>query len=618
MRRGVHIASWLPSALLLLGLALLLAGERVLGADVAGRLCSGGGVLLVLCAAALRVRTWRGAAGDQRSVEARLFASYAAAGLALLIYAFTTETAKRRLGLSDETASQLGAALTAAWTAIIIAALSALLFMEAVYARMPAPESVELRRVNTAAGAGLALAFSLIFVFSVNYVASERDVRRDLSYFRTTRPSAAAVELARKLDQPVAILLFYRRADDVLERLRPYFEQLAGVSRRLQFKVTDVAWQPELARRFHVRDNGYVLLLAGQGEQQRGETIEVGTELTRARRTLRRLDGLFQQKLRKLTAPSRMLRLTVGHGERNSGQSESNPRERTGGMEALLGRLNIETAKLGLAEGLGAGVPEGTAAVAIVGPRERFLPEEVKSLRIYLLKGGRLLLMLDPGTDLGLGPLLEELNVELIPGVIASEKYFLRRDYSLSNRGVVYSNRYSSHPVVTTASRYGADVATIFYRGAALRRRVDDAKNAKLRVAFPLRTEAECWLDLDQDYVRGQNEPEQTLNMIAAVEINRDKGQEGRAVIIADGDFATDQLIGNTGNFLVLVDALAWLIADETITADVASEEDKPIEHTRDRDKIWFYATSFAAPLPIVAAGLLAARRRRRRAEAGS
>jgi hypothetical protein len=72
------------------------------------------------------------------------------------------------------------------------------------------------------------------------------------------------------------------------------------------------------------------------------------------------------------------------------------------------------------------------------------------------------------------------------------------------------------------------------------------------------------------------------------------------------------------GNSLLFVDSLAWLIADEQIAGDVTSEEDVPIEHTRDQDKVWFYATSFAVPLPILCIGIWIARRRRRRQEAKS
>ena len=57
---------------------------------------------------------------------------------------------------------------------------------------------------------------------------------------------------------------------------------------------------------------------------------------------------------------------------------------------------------------------------------------------------------------------------------------------------------------------------------------------------------------------------------------------------------------------------------NEELNAEVSSEEDVPIEHTSEQDKIWFYATTFLVPAPIVGLGLWVSRRRRRKAEVKS
>ena len=87
---------------------------------------------------------------------------------------------------------------------------------------------------------------------------------------------------------------------------------------------------------------------------------------------------------------------------------------------------------------------------------------------------------------------------------------------------------------------------------------------------------------------------------------------EGRAVIIGDGDFMTDKIARNPGNMLVFVDSLAWLIGEERISGATTSEEDVAIEHSRDEDKLWFYGSTFAVPLPVLLFGMWMARRRRR------
>ena len=86
-------------------------------------------------------------------------------------------------------------------------------------------------------------------------------------------------------------------------------------------------------------------------------------------------------------------------------------------------------------------------------------------------------------------------------------------------------------------------------------------------------------------------------------------------MIIADGDFMTNKVAPNNGNMLLFVDTMAWLVGNEDLSGEVTSEEDVAIEHSREKDKLWFYATTFAVPAPILGLGLWVARSRRRRAE---
>ncbi len=628
---ALHGTGLLATGLLFLSLGSLLIGERVLGSGGARQLLSGLALFGLLAALLLRTRCLLAATGDARQVQLRALAGYGGALAALVLYALSRQGALDFLALAEEPAARLAGALGVLWTAVMAVSLTALVFMEISYARMPVPQSVELRRVGAAAQAGLTLALSAVFLLSVNYVATERDIRRDVTYFKTTEPSRGTLDLVERLDRKLRVLLFYRATDDVLGQLRPYFDRLARASNRVSVEVVDFAMVPKLARKNRIGENGSVLLLWGEGDGQKGRSFKVGLDLRTSRGTLRELDGRFQEHFRRLTLPRRTLHLTVGHGERNAMLDRAARGDGTRGVENILGRLNIKSDKLGVAQGLASAVPDEASAVAVLGPREPFLPEEAEALLSYLRKGGRLLLMLDPDRALGLEPLLEGLGVELLPGVVSSEKNHLRRSYNQSDRTIVYSNGYSSHPTVTTANRHRNEVATVLVGGAALGRHQGAKRDPAPRVTFPLRGTGGYWRDLDGDFTRDPEESAQPVNLMAAVSLEaaggpeeqkarKDKASkdqtEGRAVIIGDGDFATDKLIGNLGNTLVLVDSLAWLIADEQIAGDVASEEDIPIEHTRDENRIWFYATCFGVPLPILAFGIAMARRRRRRSEA--
>jgi hypothetical protein len=608
----------LGSVLICSALLLILVGERVFGEGTLRTACSALGVLLLLSALGLRVMSWSRASGDVRGVEQRLLGAYLGVTAAMLLYALSTDVALNALGLADETRSKVNTVLTVLWPAVLLVALSATLFMELVYARMPIAASVELRRVRTAAYAGLTLALSTVFLLSINYVVTARDVRRDVSYFKTTEPSASTKRMLGKLQAPVKALLFYRKTDDVLAQLEPYFASLAKASPKFKYEVMDSALVPELARKHRVSGNGSVLLLQGEGDKQKAQPMRVGNELTDARAQLRKLDGLFQQNFSKLAQPERSVQLTVGHGERNSKTDDVERGEGVKVLEEVWKRLNVKTNKFGMAQGLANAVPDGSGAVLVMGAREKFLPEETESLLSYVRKGGRLLLMVDPNADDGLDPLLAGLGVARQPGTLASNKSHMRRKFDNTDRAVVFSNKYSSHPSVTTASKYQAEVATIFIGGAGLEKAPAANVEPKPSVTFPLRSGADFFRDVNTNFERDSTEPEETVNLVAAVTVSEKGGTEGRAVVIGDGDFMTDKIAGNNGNLMVFIDSLAWLIGNEELNAEVSSEEDIPIEHSRDKDKLWFYATTFAVPMPLLGLGMWVSRRRRRAGEVSS
>lgn len=600
-RRGFWLGLLIP-----LGLLALFASERMIGAGHSEQWLWRGAAFLAIGTSLV----WRGfqlvrTRGPARQVELRLTLASVGVLVSLALYALSSSV--EWLGLEGEAATRTAGSLSVLWVALLAISMGALLFMEMAYRGMPVEEAVELRRVDASAVNGLTLALSLIFVASINYVAQERDIKHDLSYFKTTRPSEATIARAQRLGEPVRIVLFYPRVNEVLEQLRPYFEELEAAAEPISVEVRDHALAPDLARQHRVRGNGFVVLLRGEGEGQQAESFEVGLELEQARSRLRTLDGRFQQSFAQLTVRPRELYVTTGHRERSASGVDGDPREqRLGELSTALQRSNIASRELGMAQGLANEVPEGAPAVAVIGPREPFLPEEAESLLRYVKRGGRLVVFVDPDVDHGLDPLLHGLGVTLRDGVLHSERNHLRRGAPPADRAVVFANNYSAHPTVTLATRYRRAPA-VFDRGGALARR-EEAEG--VNVTFPLWAGESYWLDVDGDHAQGEGEPSlDRYPMLAAVTTEGD-GQEGRAVIIADGDFITDKWIQNAGNAFVLMDTLNWLVGEEQVFGPTQTEEDIEIEHTRDEDKLWFYGTSFAVPLPLLFFGFWLARRK--------
>ncbi|QQR90639.1 MAG: Gldg family protein [Myxococcales bacterium] len=613
---------FLSTSLLFAGLISLFIAERILSEGGVRTFFLGLCAVLLVGGLAQRILQWRSEKDAKQKVEAYLLFSSAGIVLSLLLYFARSDAGIELFGLTGDSAAHFKGAVTAFWPAVLCVSLSTHLFIEFVYSRMPISEAVELRRVHGAAKTGLTLSLSLVFLFSVNYVASQREFKRDLSYFKTSKPSEGTLSMVKRLSgDPVRVVLFYPKVSDVLGQMTPYFESIDKASSKISVEIKDHALAPELVKQHRIRGNGIVLLLQGDGKNAKAQSFEIGDDLELARGKLKKLDEHFQQNLTKLTRPPRSLHLSVGHREYSSaGQDGDAPGQRTQNLQTLLGRFNISTKELGLAQGLAQEVPADTRAIAILGPREAFLPEEAQALGRYVQHGGRVLVNVDPDSETGLEPFFSLLGIKVEQGILNSKKQHMRRSFTPADHEIVFTNNYSSHPTVTTASGHSREAATVFLRGGALSRLEEkaDAISLKPSVIFPMRSGIDSFLDLNDDHEQNGNESSKSYNMMAAITVNQPKGEEGRVVVIADGDFATDQLIRVPGNTLVLVDSLRWLIGEEEIAASLTSEEDIPIEHTRDEDKIWFYATAFGLPLPLLALGIWMARRRRRRSEARS
>lgn len=609
-------SSLLPLSLLLIGLGSIFGAERIVSEGDLYLPLLGAGALAFLAAAILRALGLTDAAkASPAAARARtlLMLAYGGVGVALLLYGLSTEPGLDVLGFQGTARERMDGALGAIWLAVMVPSLLALLPMEISLRRMPVREAIEARRVGAAGMSGLSYGFAVVFLIAINFVADARDVKRDLSYFKTSRPSEASLALARKLDEDVRIYLVYPQVNEVLDQIRPFFAEISAASRHAKVSIRDHALDPELARKHRVPGNGYVLMVRGQGESAQSERFEVGTELEIARSRLRTLDGRFKESFLKITRPPRSLHLTVGHGERTATGAEGDgPGDKTTVLADYLSQLNVTTSPLGIAQGLASAVPEDARAVALLGPRSKVSPEEAEVLLAYVRRGGRLLITVDPNVDSGLAPLLEGLGVEMLPGVLASERRYRPRFRTNVDRANVYTNEFSSHPSVSTASRRPSEVAAIFVQGGGLAAK--PGATPAPQVTFPVRASADIWRDLDENYERSGTEAVEPVNLMAAVSI-RTGGEEGRAVVIADGDFATDKVLPNPGNTVILIDSIRWLIGEEEIPSDVSSEEDVRIEHTRDEDKLWFYLTTFGAPVPVALIGLWVAKRRRTRGE---
>lgn len=599
------------SSLIAAGLVLAWVGERIAEAPSARYGLTGAGALLIVVATVLRILRFTREEGALAKVQRNLAFFGSLSLMALALYTLQSDIFTKLTGASLASGSpKLAGAVAALWPAVLVISIVTTLLMELSFATMAKAPTLEDGRVNEAMLSGLGISFALIFAFSVQYVATERDTKADFSYFRVAKAGEATQKLVASFDEPLEVYLFFPPASDAAEAVANYFAELSAVSPMLKVTRLDHAVEPLKAKELGVSGNGTVLLKKGG----RKESLFIGTEVEKARTQLRGLDGEVQKRLLQVAKSRRTVYLTGGHGERT--QDPTGGMDQRSTIEILYKTLqdqNFDVRTLTTAEGLGNEIPKDAAALFILGPERAFSAPEAASIEAYAKRGGRLFIALDPENGLPFDELVEPLGLSFKPQNIAQERGTanVRPPPGPADRINIGTRTFSSHPVVTYLGRSNVPVLMLGAGGLE-----ELPKHpADLTIDFAVRSMPDSWNDASGNFEfdAALGETRKAWGVVAAIERRAPSAKNEdamRALVLADSDAIADLVLAQLqGNQYLVVDGFKWLLGDEQLTGATNTEVDVPLTRTRQQDTATFYGTTFLAPIAVIGVGLFARRR---------
>jgi hypothetical protein len=230
--------------------------------------------------------------------------------------------------------------------------------------------------------------------------------------------------------------------------------------------------------------------------------------------------------------------------------------------------------------------------------------------------------------------LAEVVGLTFAADALANDKHYVPVRYNESDRICLVTNSFSSHASVTTLSRNSGRAAVVMFGAGSL----DKSKAAgDAKIDFTIRSMSGTFRDKNRNYREDADEKSVgVFNLAASITKpikagavpapaqdekagdkakDKDKAkdaQEFRAFVLADADALSDLVMGRVvGNQVLFVDALRWLVGEESVQGLPNTEEDKRIEHTKQVDLGWFYATIFGAPALVLGLGLFVSLRSR-------
>ncbi len=608
-----------PSVLAGAGLAFLYLGQRIIEVGKVGTGATILGVLMLLGGLGARAAEAQRQPRDRRWPEQALALLAGLVLLAIVLYFLNSSLLLKLTGRAlEQSAPKLSGIITALWPALLVAGVLPTIFVEMSLATMKRAPVLDVPRVRAAMLSALGIGFALVFCFAATYVASQRDLKIDLSYFRTARAGDATKKLVRALDRPLQVYLFFPPANEVREEVESYFGDLTRESKQLVVEHFDHDIHLQKARELNVSGNGIIVVARDATKEQ----IAIPLQLEGARSQLRVLDQEVHKRIIAASRPDRIAYIVQGHDERTfepSGDTDRRSPIRV--VKQLLTDLGFEPRELGVAQGLGSEVPADAAVVLIIGPRRPLMREEMAALGRYLDRKGRMLIALDPDAGQTFEEILAPLSLKYTPVTLAHETMHLNRTNSHADRILIGTGAYSSHASVSTISRLGMRAPTVVM-GAGYLEKDEKTAVGLVNVDFTVHADAATWNDKNGNYEFDQGAETRNAYELAAAVTRRNASalgidEEARVLVLADSDVIADELITRLpGNQYLLRDGIRWLSGEEAYAGTITTEEDVPVAHTRKQDVAYFYSSAFGAPLLVIALGFVMTRRRRSRPKA--
>ncbi len=417
--------------------------------------------------------------------------------------------------------------------------------------------------------------------------------RLDMTLEQRFTLSPHTLEVLGRLHAPVDVTVFYSSQEGELRRemadLLGLYEDAAP---SMTVRLLDLDRSPGAAERLGVSNyNVAVIESRGEGGARR-ERVDLVNE-----------DMLTAALLKVAGVPSTIAYFVQGHGERDPNDED----ERRGAGDAAAA-LTADGFVVRTLRGA-AGIPDDAGLVVLAGPSRDFATAEIDALDAWVRRGGRLLVLTDPGTPASLVELLGRFGIEPGADIVVDEEARLFGTDGLSARIALLNQA-----MVPTAP--AADALLPLAQSLRLVDR-EGVDGDYLAI-----TSDRTWADVDRRALKDEppifrqgTDRRGPLPVAVVVHVAAPDGRQGRIGVVGDADFAGNLHLNLLGNRDLLVTVAELVSRDDALTAP---RRQGPARGTfsglalTERDSRIVFWTGVVLPGTVFALVALVAARRRR------
>ena len=439
---------------------------------------------------------------------------------------------------------------------------------------------------------------------AVNYIAVKKNKIWDLTSKKIYTLAPQTLSALKGLKEPVKAIGF-------LDSSHPYHETVENLLERyhreapekFDYSFKDPRKHPDLASKYQLTEGQTTIVLArGEGEQASHTSLNLMSVVTREgeqelTNALLKLNAVGEQKVYFVAGHHELPLDPIPGASGDEGGASLSEFKRQLTQEGYAPEaLNL----MGKEE-----VPKDAALVVIAGARGVLREPEVKAMRRYLDEGGRLLYFAEANTDTGpeMSKLLSDHGVELDPGIVADERFFVSSPYA------VISLFYTEHEVTRLLQQMQVNVELPTARGLSV---VHEGTLEGVKAEPLVLTSPYAWEESTPDERPAPSSGEKAGQIPLLVVSTRPTASapgkrfdEARVAVFGDADLLVDANWGHEGNRNLVLNALAW--TSNQVNKITIRPPDRDIS-TLDIDEGTMSKVSFLAmdllPLSLLGVGL--------------
>ena len=439
-----------------------------------------------------------------------------------------------------------------------------------------------------------------------NIALYKHDTHYDLTREQAFTPAEETLAVVRALDRDVDLVYFYQQQSQAGLAAKAMVELLGRTSPRLRVQTVDPDRNPGVANRLGVKLYNAAILRSG------GEQIEVIT-------TEDREIALGIQRL--LRRDRRPVCVLTGHGEYDVDNFEFHThfegrhshshdvpgmslvqmeQHGAGRLRRALEKLGYGVQKINLA--VEAAVPGACSCLIAMNPRTRMGPPEVQALEAWLVRGGSVLMLVEPDypIDERLAALLARVGIAIGDGVVTDPT-----NHYYTDEQMIAITAYADHP----ATR---GLALSFFPGA---RPVAPRPAAGVTTKALFSSSASSTIIPAGQHHQGERARpagsaagSQSLAVASQGVLDAaGRAKPFRMIVIGDADFASNSFFPYLSNADLALGSIAWLRGEERGPAVKPPAETLPtVVLTNRQMQVIFLVCVLLLPGLVMAAGITA------------